>query len=134
MIRILIVDDVESMRALVETLLQGLSGVQISASVGSIREAQLELTRKRPDLVLLDEVLPGESSSGFLEALHQERIPTLLMTSMEEPKHLLPVEARGRLTKPSWRSLSEDQKRFDAEIRKIFENNGVSRPETYKSS
>lgn len=120
MTRVLIVEDVESMRVLLQVLLQGISGIQVSGAVGNLRDAELELLRRRPDLVLLDEVLPGESIQDFLKVLHQEGIPTLVLTSMEEPTHELPQGAENRLSKPGWRSLQSDQRRFEAEIRKIL--------------
>lgn len=119
MIRILIIEDVDSMRALLEKLLEGVSGVQVTGSVGNLRDAELELLRRRPEVVLLDEILPGESIGGFIQVLVEEKIPVLLMTSMENPSHALPEGVVGRLTKPGWRSFDEDRERFKDEIKKI---------------
>jgi len=120
MTRVLIVEDVESMRALLQVLLQGIPDIQVSGAVGNLRDAELELLRRRPDLVLLDEVLPGESIRDFVKVLHQEGIPMIVLTSMEESTHELPQGVIHRLSKPGWRSLQSDQKRFEVEIRKIF--------------
>jgi DNA-binding response OmpR family regulator len=120
MTRVLIIEDVESMRALLQVLLQGVSGIQVSGAVGNLRDAEFELLRRRPDLVLLDEILPGESIQDFVKILQQEGIPTIVLTSMEEPSHELPQGVANRLSKPGWRSLQSDQKRFELEIRKIL--------------
>lgn len=64
-------------------------------------EARQEIQRQRPDLILLDEVLPGESSSQLLNEATEEGIPVLLITEIQEASHSLPEAAMGRLPKPS---------------------------------
>jgi len=116
---VLIVEDVEDMRLLLEELVRGAAalGLKLSGSAPSVIDARLELDRRRPDLVLLDEVLPGESSDELLADLVRDGVPVLLMTSMEEANHALGEGARGRITKPGWKSLEQDRARIAAEIR-----------------
>ena len=116
---ILIVEDVEDMRLLLEEAIRGAAalGLKLSGSVPSVIDARLELDRRRPDLVLLDEVLPGESSDDLLADLVRDGIPVLLMTSMEEASHALGEGALGRITKPGWRTLEQDRARIAGEIR-----------------
>jgi len=63
----LIVEDIAEMGKLLEHVLSGISGLNISGIAQNCAEARLELTRRRPDLVFLDELLPGESSADFLK-------------------------------------------------------------------
>jgi response regulator of citrate/malate metabolism len=115
-IPVLIVEDVEEMRLMMEQLINGMKRFKVSGSSGSCVEARLELTRRRPSLVLLDEILPGESSQDLLREIVQDGIPVVLMTGMENPDHGLPAGARSRLIKPGWKSLVEDGVRIEAEL------------------
>jgi CheY-like chemotaxis protein len=76
----------------------------------------LELSRRRPDLVLMDEILPGESSLDLLVEIQALSIPVLLVTGVEEPTHEIPPGVAGRLKKPGWDSLKADQERFRVAI------------------
>jgi two-component system LytT family response regulator len=113
---ILVIDDVDEMRLTVEQLIGFMKRFKVSGSCGSTAQARLELTRRRPSLVLLDEVLPGESSLDFLSELVSEGIPVVLMTSLENPTHALPAGARLRIVKPGWKSLEEDAVRIEAQL------------------
>ncbi|MCC7440815.1 MAG: response regulator [Bdellovibrionales bacterium] len=103
---ILIVEDIESMREALEHLLSvgppegGPSPVKRVLRARNTWEARGEIRRHRPDLVLLDEVLPGESSVDLLEELREEGIPVILLTSLEERDHPVPLGALGRVLKP----------------------------------
>ncbi|MCM2279378.1 MAG: response regulator [Oligoflexia bacterium] len=110
--RILIVEDVEEMLYLLENFIGGLEGFRVSGLARSGAEARRELTRDRPDLVLLDEILPGESSVELLTEIRAMGIPVVVMTSVENPVHELVPGAFGRLIKPGWRSGPQDQARF----------------------
>ncbi|MGK5084088.1 response regulator [Bdellovibrionota bacterium FG-1] len=102
---ILIVEDVDTMRSLLEQVVGGLEGVRVSGTARNGWEARRELTRRRPDWVLLDEVLPGESSLDLLKELEAQQIPVLLLTGIEKPDHSIPSGAIGRLVKPTWDDL-----------------------------
>ena len=112
--KILIVEDVASMRQLLEHVISSISGMKVSGSAKNTFEARLELTRRRPDLVLLDEILPGESSVELLGELKE--IPVLLLTGIENPTHPFPLGAIGRLFKPSFETIEQDRNRFEAAI------------------
>jgi DNA-binding NtrC family response regulator len=104
---VLIVDDVDEMREMLQSLVDGLEGFKVSASCSNCAEARLELTRRRPSLVLLDEVLPGESSADFLQELVADGVPVALMTGMEKPTHEVPA-GMIRFAKPGWKSIEQD--------------------------
>ena len=117
MTRILIVEDVEEMREMLRTFIEGLPGMKVSGLAQNGWEARLEIERRRPDLVLLDEILPGESSGDLLAELQAQGGAVLLMTGVEHPSHGIPEGARGRVSKPDGRSLTEAGPRFEAAIR-----------------
>jgi len=111
---ILIIEDVPEMLDLLRQVVTGLEGFQVAGLAKDCAEARLELLRRRPDLVLLDEILPGESSLDLLVEILADAIPVVLMTGMENPTHPLPVGVSRRLIKPDWRTLEKDQARFAA--------------------
>jgi chemotaxis response regulator CheB len=115
-LRVLIVEDVETMRELLRELVSGIPGCRVSSTSRNTAEARVEVHRRRPDVVLLDEVLPGESSLDFLAELRALSIPAILVTGLEDRTHPLPDGARARLAKPTWESLGEDRQRFAREL------------------
>lgn len=110
------------MRNLLSHLLEQLEGVRVSGLAKNSAEARFEILRRRPDLVLLDEVLPGESSHDFLVECHQQQIPVLLVTGLpteQNPAHL--KGALARLQKPSWKNLEKDRVRFQSVFLSLFQ-------------
>ena len=118
--KILIVEDVAEMREMLVQLIGQIPGMAVSASVDSTAQARRELLKRKPDLVLLDEVLPGESSIDLLAEFLAAGVPALLVTGMEEDKHPIPPGAAGRLAKPGWDSWDEDRERFERELGRVF--------------
>jgi chemotaxis response regulator CheB len=121
-IKVLIVEDSESMRTLLYQVFEKTFQVEISRLVKNSAEARLEVSRRKPDLVLLDEILPGESSLDLLQDLSEEKIPVILITALEDAKHELPSQALGRLNKPQWTS---DENSFQ-KVSQDFENQILS--------
>jgi DNA-binding NarL/FixJ family response regulator len=58
-IRVLLVDDHKLFRAGIRSLLQTLAGVEVVAEAGDGREALRLIERHRPDVVLMDIMMPG---------------------------------------------------------------------------
>src|SRR5262245_61678578 len=104
------------MRELLDQTISGIPGLSVSGLAKNGWDARLELTRRRPDLVLLDEILPGESALDLLAEFQKTGIPVLLLTSLEKPDHEIPPGASGRLVKPSWDTIEEDRKRIGKSI------------------
>ena len=117
---ILIVEDVDAMRELVAQVVEGLGFVRVSGKARNCWEARLELSRRRPALVLLDEVLPGESGLDLLNEILEEGIPVLLLTGMDDPHHPVPSGASGRLIKPGWDTFEADCERFRTALAQIL--------------
>ncbi len=106
------------MRDLIVHMVEAIPGVKVSGSAQNTAEARMELTRRRPQLVLLDEILPGESSQDLLDELLSEKIRVVLMTGVENPTHSIPDGVEGRLAKPAWDTLDADRQRFEAALLK----------------
>jgi response regulator of citrate/malate metabolism len=111
---VLIVEDVDEMRALLEQLVGGTADFRVSGAARNAWEARLELGRRKPELVLLDEVLPGESSVDLLAEIRALGLPVILITGVEDAGHGIPAGAWGRLAKPTWETLEADRIRFQA--------------------
>jgi two-component system response regulator CitB len=107
-VRVLIVEDVDEMRLMIEQAITGMPGFKISGSARNVWDARVELGRRKPDIVLLDEILPGESSVDLLAEIRALGVPCLLMTGVENPNHPIPEGAAGRFVKPSWDRFDED--------------------------
>jgi DNA-binding NtrC family response regulator len=118
-IDVLIVEDVDPMRLLLQEVLAGAEDIRVSGSVQNGWDARLELTRRRPHLVLLDEILPGESSGDLLAELVSQGISVILVTETggDPASRPLPPGVHRRLGKPGWDSLEADRARFHREIR-----------------
>lgn len=120
---VLIIDDVDEMREMLTTLIDGLEGYKVSAACSNCVEARVEAMRRRPALVLLDEILPGESSFDLLQEFVADQLPVVLMTGVENPTHEVPSGASLRVMKPDWNSLEQDGVRlkavFDQVLKKI---------------
>ena len=119
-ISVLIIEDVEEMRELLTQVMANIPGVQLSGVAKNGSEARLEFFRRRPDLVILDEILPGESSLDLLQELVALEIPVILMTGLEPLPRKLPPGARNRISKPGWTSLEKDQLRIRKAIFEVF--------------
>lgn len=102
--RLLIVEDVEEMRVFLEQILVGSGKFEIVGLAANGWEARLAFDRKQPDWVLLDELLPGESSLDLLHDFRAQGARIVLMSGLGEdtPARQTPDEAAGRVTKPEW--------------------------------
>lgn len=119
-ISILIVEDVDEMRLLLEHVIQGIAGLEVRGLAKNGAEARNEFLRRRPSLVLLDEILPGEASYDLLAEWVSLGGKVLLMTGQEEPGQDLPPGALGRIAKPSWKSVEEDRKRIKKTVFRLL--------------
>jgi two-component system phosphate regulon response regulator PhoB len=103
--RILIVDDESSLRTLVRANLE-VDGLEVSEAVDGI-EAMNMLQESKPDLILLDIMMPGKDGIEVLEELAADEnlrgIPVILLTAKGELEDLergAALGARGHITKP----------------------------------
>lgn len=100
------------MRELLRLVLEPIPGVKVTGAVRNGSQARREVGRNRPGLVLLDEVLPGESSYDLLEEWAQQEIPVILITGYFGVDRPIPPSTLGRLEKPGWDTLEVDRERI----------------------
>lgn len=104
--RVLIVEDVEEMLELLAELVRPIRGIEAISRAKNALEARQELERHRPDVVLLDEVLPLESATDLAHEMTERGIPVIFVTSSLASKSTLPPGVLSRLLKPDWDDLS----------------------------
>jgi CheY-like chemotaxis protein len=84
-IRVLVVDDDQDIRALVRMILESKGMVVAEAATGE--EALEELGKTRPDLVLLDVMMPGMSGWDVLKRIKGDEklrsIPVVMLSALE---------------------------------------------------
>jgi DNA-binding response OmpR family regulator len=103
--KILIVDDENSLRMLVNATLEGENYTIIQAKNG--HEAILKNELEKPDLILLDLMMPGLSGMEALDILKKsetsKKIPIIILTAKGQPgdkEKALKMGASYFLTKP----------------------------------
>ena len=124
--KILIVDDIPQV---VELIRQTILSAGVARVPGDIRDARSvsqarwELLHHRPELLVLDELLPGESSQDLLRDPALAGIPILLISATASHARAAPAApgrmVLGRLPKWSWDELD----RAAGEIRRLLIRN-----------
>ncbi|ANC50386.1 hypothetical protein CP97_14700 [Aurantiacibacter atlanticus] len=102
---VLIVDDIEENRLLLERSLQSAGYRTLSAGDGA--GALSILSKARPDIVLLDWMMPGLSGLDTLIAIRENhtasRLPVIMCTAVGEDEHIVEAMQAGAndyVTKP----------------------------------
>src|SRR5690348_1261432 len=87
-IRVLLADDHDLFRAGVRSLLQEMSGIEVIGEAGDAREAIALLDAQRPDVVLMDLMMPGlngrEGTARIARDFPDIRVLVLSMNAAEE--------------------------------------------------
>ncbi|MGL4312845.1 MAG: response regulator, partial [Sphingomonas sp.] len=81
MIRVLIVDDSPTMRALIAELLRRESDMSVIGSAADAMEARAMIRELQPDVVTLDIEMPGMSGLDFLDKLMRLRPTPVIVVS-----------------------------------------------------
>lgn len=104
--RILLVEDDPDIRTVAQLSLETLGGFELRLA-GSGQEALAEAEAFRPDLLILDVMMPGLDGPGTLAGLRQKpplaETPVIFMTAKVQPQevaHLLSLGALEVITKP----------------------------------
>ena len=97
MIRVLIVDDHAVVRAGLRMLLDAESDIEVVGEAGSIDQAIFEARALKPDVILMDVVMPGRSGiEGSPAVLHEAPGAKLLVLSMQDdPTYVREAFAAG---------------------------------------
>ncbi len=74
MIKILIVDDEEEVRELLEIFLRSYSDAQVIGSASNVDEALKISAKLSPDLVLLDISMPGRDGFGYISEIQEKKL------------------------------------------------------------
>ena len=106
--QVLIVEDTDSGRALIRAWIE--AAAQVAGKVPpKIREAKngpearREVLTYRPDKVILDAVLPGESAEDLALYFEQAGVPWIGVSAAQDPSPQSP----RRLAKPTWETLAQ---------------------------
>ena len=84
-IRVLIVDDHAVVRSGLHLLLEADDDIEVVAEAGDVRTAVFEAREKKPDVVLMDVVMPGESGiEGVPKVLKEAPEARVLILSMQD--------------------------------------------------
>jgi two-component system response regulator NreC len=84
-IRVLIVDDHAVVRAGLRLLLNAEEGIDVVGEAGTARDAVFEARTTKPDVILLDVVMPGSSGIDVTPQLrHEEPDAKILVLSMQD--------------------------------------------------
>lgn len=83
---ILIIDDSVVQRMLVKKLLQGIGHRVLEAS--SCKEARAHLEKEKPQLIIIDILMPEEDGLSFMEEFKKSGggIPFIILSSDKQPK------------------------------------------------
>ena len=96
-IRVLIVDDHAVLRAGLRLLIDLEDDMETVGEAGNVREAIFEARSSKPDLVLMDVVMPGESGlEGVLKLLHEHpNVKVLVLSMQDDPRYVREAFAAG---------------------------------------
>lgn len=103
---ILCIDDEEDILQITKMSLEALGGFRVSICMGS-GEALAQVKRLRPDVVLLDVMMPGQDGPSTLKLFQEDpdvaNIPVIFLTAKAQPSelvNLIRLGARGVISKP----------------------------------
>jgi two-component system response regulator NreC len=96
-IRALVVDDHAVVRAGVRLLLDREDDIEVVGEAGSARDAVFNVRALKPDIVLLDVVMPGQSGIEVLPSLLKESPDTkvLVLSMQDDPSYVREAFAAG---------------------------------------
>jgi two-component system response regulator NreC len=96
-IRVLIVDDHAVVRAGLRMLIDAEQDMETIGEAGNVREALFEARASKPDLVLMDVVMPGESGlEGIPKLLHEQAdLKVLVLSMQDDPRYVREAFAAG---------------------------------------
>ncbi|MHB8469404.1 MAG: response regulator [Gaiellaceae bacterium] len=96
-IRVLIVDDHAVFRAGLRLLIDAEPDLEAVGEAGNARDAVFQARAAKPDVILLDVVMPGESGIDVVPALLHERPETklLFLSMQDDPQYVRQAFAAG---------------------------------------
>jgi two-component system, NarL family, response regulator NreC len=95
--RVLIVDDHAVVRSGIRSLLSGEEDFEVVGEASNARDAVFEARSLKPDVIVLDVVMPGESGIEVLPKLHHEApdAKVLVLSMQDDPRYVHEAFAQG---------------------------------------
>jgi len=96
-IRVLIVDDHAVVRAGIRLLLDAEEDLEVVGEAGSARDAVFQARAQKPDVVLMDVVMPDQSGLDVVPTLLHERpeLKVLVLSMQDDPQYVRQAFAAG---------------------------------------
>jgi two-component system response regulator NreC len=96
-VRVLVVDDHAVVRAGLRLLLDAAPGIETVGAAGSAREAVFENRAHKPDVILMDLVMPGENGIEATRRLLRETpgVRILILSMQDDPSYVRESFAAG---------------------------------------
>jgi two-component system, NarL family, response regulator NreC len=96
-IRVVVVDDHAVVRSGLRRVLDAEEDIEVVAEAGSVRDAVFEARAQRPDVIVMDVVMPGQSGiEGTPLVLHEAPDAKVLVLSMQDdPRYVREAFAAG---------------------------------------
>jgi two-component system, NarL family, response regulator NreC len=96
-IRAIVVDDHAVVRSGIKLLLEREDDIEVVGEAGSAKDAIFEVRAQKPDVLLLDVVMPGESGIEVLPKLLKESSETkvLVLSMQDDPSYVREAFAAG---------------------------------------
>jgi two-component system response regulator NreC len=96
-IRVVVVDDHAVVRSGLRLLLDAEADVEVVGEAGNVHDAVFEVRAQKPDVILLDVVMPGETGiEGLPKLLHEAPDAKVLILSMQDdPAYVRQAFAAG---------------------------------------
>jgi len=97
LIRVVLVDDHAVVRAGLRRVLEAEDDIEVVSEAGSVRDAVFEARAQKPDVVVMDVVMPGSSGiEGTPLVLHEAPEAKVLVLSMQDdPRYVREAFAAG---------------------------------------
>jgi len=95
--RVLVVDDHAVVRSGIRSLLAAEGDLEVVGEAGNARDAVFEVRALRPDVVVLDLVMPGEGGIEVLPRLLREvaGLKVLVLSMQDDPRYVREAFAQG---------------------------------------
>jgi two-component system response regulator NreC len=96
-IRVLIVDDHAVLRSGLHLLLDAQSDIEVVGEAGDVKEAVFETRDKKPDVVLMDVVMPGQPGIEGVPLVLKEapEAKVLVLSMQDDPRYVREAFAAG---------------------------------------
>lgn len=123
-VRVLVIDDSLTIRAILEAILGRHDDIQIIGLAGDVEEAKAYLEERQPDVITLDLALPGIDGMAFLEELAEGPHPPVVVVStstLHKSDQSIAAIKSGAVACFDKARLVQDANRFVKVLRRVAE-------------